>query len=274
MSTIIGYKTLQDGLICCLEIDPELSNLGRTNVVDKNYAKFGCQKATVLSIYTLIIDEITGKTTRQDVLSGSSIYEPDFIYKVGESIYVDDYNPDIESICSEGIHFFLTQEAAYSFSNILTKNSWYSDGGRRSSCDYDHINDRSTSTIWYKNGTIRRKLNFKGHYTNVVTYCDKKRISVRKNGIYDGKSQAWYGNGQLKYDQTYKDGKLVGLSKLFYENGQVKIEEFYENGKCFDSRKEFYDDGQLKNELYFDGFTCKFAKICHRQKKLAFKTNA
>uniref|UniRef100_A0A6H1Z952 Pentapeptide repeat-containing protein n=1 Tax=viral metagenome TaxID=1070528 RepID=A0A6H1Z952_9ZZZZ len=36
----------------------------------------------------------------------------DFIYKVGETVYPDSYDPDIRTNCSHGIHFFITRKEA------------------------------------------------------------------------------------------------------------------------------------------------------------------
>lgn len=41
-----------------------------------------------------------------------STHDPKFIYRVGEEVSVDNYNPDVRVECTTGIHFFMTKEEA------------------------------------------------------------------------------------------------------------------------------------------------------------------
>jgi hypothetical protein len=55
-----------------------------------------------------------------------SIYSPSkcFVYKKGQFIYPDNFNPKIEKICGGGIHFFKTFQAAIGY-YVLSSNSVY-----------------------------------------------------------------------------------------------------------------------------------------------------
>lgn len=67
--------------------------------------KCRASKATVLGIYTLK----GNKSTRSSVCSG---YDPDFIYRVGKTVKVLDFDTDRWNECSTGIHHFLTMAEA------------------------------------------------------------------------------------------------------------------------------------------------------------------
>ena len=41
-------------------------------------------------------------------------------------------------------------------------------------------------------------------------------------------------NGQLRFAETYKDGKLDGLMTSWYENGQKMIEDTYKDGEVIE----------------------------------------
>ncbi len=123
--SFIGYKSGGEYIIT-LEIPNESpNNLKRSNVVDKNYAKFRCQKAKVLSI--------CHKQLFTHIESSISNYDPNFVYTVGEWIEIplDEYDTNIEKVCKSGIHFYTTYEAAYHH-NIIPENGikkeWYESG--------------------------------------------------------------------------------------------------------------------------------------------------
>ena len=47
--------------------------------------------------------------------SAYSYYDEDFVYKVGEVVEVDDFDPDRWKECSAGIHFFITRQEAVDY---------------------------------------------------------------------------------------------------------------------------------------------------------------
>ena len=60
--------------------------------------------------------------------------------------------------------------------------------------------------------------------TNVYTEFPK-----RFSGIY----RRWFKNGQLEYEDNYKDGKLHGICRRWYKNGQLDCEDNYKDGKRY-----------------------------------------
>ena len=70
--------------------------------------KCRCSKAKVLSITTL-----SGEAT--DITSIPSSYDPTFIYTVGKTVKVKDFDMNRWNECSTGIHFFITRQEAVDY---------------------------------------------------------------------------------------------------------------------------------------------------------------
>ena len=70
--------------------------------------KCRCNKAKVVAITDLDGND-TGIT---EVASG---YDPDFIYRVGETVEVEDFDDDRWNECAPGIHFFITRQEAVDY---------------------------------------------------------------------------------------------------------------------------------------------------------------
>jgi len=68
----------------------------------------------------------------------------------------------------------------------------------------------------------------------------------RKNGEANGLSRVWYENGQLRYEANYKDGKEDGLIRFWHKNGQLAGESHAENGENISAR--YWDEEG--NEIY------------------------
>jgi hypothetical protein len=85
---LIGYKQLASGTICKLRIPADARRSCATT------RKFRAECAVVLE----------GE--------GGSDHDPDFIYRVGETVSVSDFDTDRWNECSRGIHFFLSREEA------------------------------------------------------------------------------------------------------------------------------------------------------------------
>ena len=94
--SFIGYKK-SHGKIIKLQIT---ENALRSSATSR---KCRCSEALVLEI-----DD--GELTKI-----SSDYSSDFIYRVGEIVKVDNFNPDRWNECSTGIHFFITRKEAENY---------------------------------------------------------------------------------------------------------------------------------------------------------------
>ena len=97
--SFIGYKKCRGGLIVELEIPEDALRSSATT------RKCRCSKAKVLSITNL-------DGSAADVSIASSTYDVAFVYKVGETVEVTNFDPNRWNECSTGIHFFVTREEA------------------------------------------------------------------------------------------------------------------------------------------------------------------
>ncbi len=87
-------------------------NESRSGIVDTNFAKFRCNGLITVAIYNMYTKNfIDYLHHRMENFSGS--YE--VLYKVEQLTIPHDYNEYIEIICTSGIHYFLTLEAALNY---------------------------------------------------------------------------------------------------------------------------------------------------------------
>ena len=97
----VGYKNA-GGRIVKLLIPADAKRSSATTL------KCRCSKAKVLEI-----QELDGSPS--EVKEVRSNYDKDFIYRVGETASVEDFNEDRWNECSTGIHFFISRDAAVSY---------------------------------------------------------------------------------------------------------------------------------------------------------------
>ena len=100
--SFIGFKKVRGYLIVELEITGDAL---RSSAAGK---KCRCSKAKVLSI-----TNIDG--TESNTNSARSLWDPDFVYTVGETIEVPNFDTNRWNECAPGIHFFITRQEAVDF---------------------------------------------------------------------------------------------------------------------------------------------------------------
>ena len=100
--SFIGWKKLFDDLIACLEIPADAK---RSSAASR---KCRCDKAKVLSISSL-------DGSISDITEGCSMRDNSFVYRVGETVKVDNFDDNRWNECSTGIHFFINREEAVNY---------------------------------------------------------------------------------------------------------------------------------------------------------------
>ena len=100
--SFIGFKKVRNDLIVELEITEDALRSSATG------RKCRCSKAKVLSI-----TNIDG--TESNINSARSLWDPDFVYSVGETIEVSNFDTNRWNECASGIHFFITRQEAVDF---------------------------------------------------------------------------------------------------------------------------------------------------------------
>ena len=96
--SFIGFKKAGDYIVKILILD----DAKRSSATSR---KCRCSKAKVLSI-----TELDGSET--DVTEVESNYDNRFIYRVGETVEVPNFDDDRWNECAPGIHFFITRQEA------------------------------------------------------------------------------------------------------------------------------------------------------------------
>lgn len=219
----IGYKKLSKGRIAKLEILGE-NNEDRSTIANALYAKNRCERAKVLAIY----DMHTKKTYRV----GYGIHDSKFRYQVGQIVAVKNYDTNHDEVCAEGIHYFLSEDAAYSwnFCAHLEKYTgvlkmWHDNGEVENMSRYKNGLLNGVSRTWFGNGVLHTKV----HYVN---------------GCFNGKWCTWHTNGKRKIQCNYNHNKLDGLYEEWYGNGELARRHHYKNGLRDGSWEEWFENGK------------------------------
>lgn len=95
----IGFKKCRGLLIVEMEIPADAKRLSGTG------RKCRCDKAKVLRIWNL-------DHTESDKNKAISKYDENFVYEVGKTVCVDDFEEDRWAECAPGIHFFINFQEA------------------------------------------------------------------------------------------------------------------------------------------------------------------
>ena len=175
---MLRYKACRNSLVTLELLNDSVTNEKRDDVVDGRYAGFRCNMAKVVNI----VNVKTGETMVEDV----SIYDDEFKYRVGEIVKTFCFNETINTVCTEGIHYFKTKEAAL---------SWFYN-------QEDKIPDGKWIR-WHENG-------------------QKKSEGTFKDGKSDGKFMGWHNNGQKHYEGTFKNGQYGGEWIYWRSNGNIQ----------------------------------------------------
>ncbi len=194
---IFVFKKCGEFIVVLEKPEDVLCNEMRTGIIDKNFAKF---RANGLWCKFIIHFKTFACPTkiRHDVVYGTK----NIVYKIGEFITPDDYNKDIEKVCTNGIHYFLTLEAAFYYNLIpfCGRYQFHTENGRLYAiCNYRDFELHGEMIEWYANGNIENR----SYYEH-----------ARKHGL------------QLKLDE---DGWKVQESQ--FVNGFKISEVNYENKK-------------------------------------------
>lgn len=210
MDIIKVYKSAGDFIIELIINKADRNNLNR-NVHDKNYAKYRIERAFVDKIY----HKFNNKKELTEIISD---WDANFKYRKGEYVTEITYDPDIDNVCTTGIHFYLTFEAAYyhnfGYPNNYTGEykSWYSNGRLEVICQYNRGRKNGLYIAYNIDGVMILKSNL-------------------KNDLRDGLVEYWYDNGNNKERYSIVDGNREGLYEEWNENGQIKERVFYKNGE-------------------------------------------
>lgn len=100
--SFVAFKKCRDNAIVKLLIPEDAKRCSATS------RKCRCNKAIVLSI-----EDTNGHIMELDCVA--SIHDQTFIYKVGETVSVCDFDENRWNECAPGIHFFITRKEAINY---------------------------------------------------------------------------------------------------------------------------------------------------------------
>ena len=216
-----AYKSA-DGSVVTLEIPVgSLTNINRKDVVDPNRAEFRCSKALVL--------EIRDKDTNETANSISSDVDKTFQYIVDETVEPrEKYDLDPDKVCASGIHFFLTQVAAY---------------------DYDRIIENGLYQDWYPNGrpfVMAMVENGRKHGERKIYYAHGQLYILENwvNGYKSGSCRTWDKDGWLRCIEIYKEDRL-NTEIVYYNDRHTMIFYVYEIVGWAPREQVFYHENEL-----------------------------
>jgi antitoxin component YwqK of YwqJK toxin-antitoxin module len=229
-NNIIGYKKARNNILVTLQIPYDAKhNIDRKNIINKQYAKYRCSHATVTDIIDL--------NNNTSIDKAISLNDSNFIYTIGQDVVCDTFEPDLEIVCCEGIHFFLDKHRATFYENNLD-------------------NFQGEYKEWNDNGLLIRQffiLNGMKHGEYKLWNYDGI-LAVHTYYNYDmihSEYKEWYDDGQLYIHTTYKEGMRNGEYREWFDNGQLKIHTYYKDDRIHGEYKEWHNNGQLKIHTYY-----------------------
>jgi antitoxin component YwqK of YwqJK toxin-antitoxin module len=264
MASATGYKKARikdNECVVTLEIpESAKTNMARGDVVDARYAKFRCSHAVVRSIRNLTTGN--AETVAITIFKGKKTE-----YRVGETIHVEDYDEDINAVCTRGIHFFLTEEIAEFYDRRIHPDgihkTWHENGRLKFCGEYANGKLR-VSTHWRRDGSLllKKLLLQNGNilretwHDNGVKACEMiYRIrnattpSAAKRHfpaiMIDGVRRTWFKNGKPQTQIEYVQGRNDGLRLSWHENGKPKVSAMYKNNVRHGKIQEWAEDGSL-----------------------------
>ena len=100
---------------------------------------------------------------------------------------------------------------------------------------------------WYENGKLREKRDYgklpvTEDFFTMMDFYDSTGKHIIKNGT--GEYSVFYHNKKQKEKGKFENGKRIGKWKAYYENGSLKYEETYKKGEL-ENGKFYTEDGKV-----------------------------
>jgi len=173
---------------------------------------------------------------------------------------------------------FKTSERLFEYGeNVGTVTRFDEDGKKESTIEYNYGERHGKSSFFAPSGELKIvryyfKNKFIGYaYHNaqkqlvdtifvknesaeIKAYYPNGKVSVEytfKNGDIEGDLKHYYPNGQIMRDKKFKNDDEIGESKEYYENGKLRLLANYVDGKKQGIETAYYDNGQIKYTLTY-----------------------
>jgi hypothetical protein len=190
-----------------------LTNEERENVFDASHAKFRADQLHVL----VIVNIHTGDTKRSitNVYIDQNDIEHVTIYSVEHFVAPDVFNPNLNIVCSGGIHYHLTFEHIFNLGENLP------------------IDQSGIVYTFHDNGQILSKGNYmngkkNGYWINLYDDGKKQSEGNYMNDEKDGEWNYWYQNGKKCIQCSYSKGiQECSFTEWRYGDATKRIEQKY-----------------------------------------------
>jgi antitoxin component YwqK of YwqJK toxin-antitoxin module len=194
------YKSCGNYIVTLTKLPDTITNENRDSVNDVNHAKHRANKLEVVSI----VNKDNG--SHLDEIKSSSYSHDHLMYYVGETVESDEYDTDINKVCSTGIHYFKTWETAYFWDKSITNGvfkQWSNSGIQVLESNYSSSKLHGSFQRWYeKTATTSLSATF-------------------NMGKFDGLYTRYHGNTNKFIEGNYSNGTKTGTWTKWDENGNV-----------------------------------------------------
>ncbi len=147
------YKSCGNYVVVLEKLDDTRTNESRSNIADPKYAKYRANKLKTI----LIINKFDPLDVIMEI--ENSFYAKKVVYRTSKIIEIDDYNHNLNTVCSTGIHYFKTVEKSF-FWELLTFNpkftgkliKWYENGNKLIEGEFKDGKKEGKWISWHENG--------------------------------------------------------------------------------------------------------------------------
>lgn len=92
-----------------------------------------------------------------------------------------------------------------------------------------------------------------GYYKAYYPEGGLQEEATYRNDTLEGVRKLYYPNGVLHIEEQYQAGLIEGPYQVFFESGQVEVQGTYAENSMMGTWKRFYPSGQLMEEVAFEG---------------------
>jgi hypothetical protein len=249
----VVYKSCGEWIVIMKKFPETVTNETRSGVKNRSYGKF---RANLLFVVQ-IVNKIDSNKTIDSIQN--TFYDEKITYVVDQEIFVENFDMDLDTVCSTGIHFFNTYAAAFFFEFDLIKNysgqfySWCDNGNV--TCKGNYLNGKKSGLWIYYNdyGQLLSEYNYVNGKLSGLWFDwylnGKKRLEQNYlNGVKMGPVMTWFHNGTKCCEGNYSNGKKVGLWTVWFTSGNKYYEGNYLNDKKVGLWIEWNEYGAKINE--------------------------
>ena len=163
-SSYVFKSCSHDWIVVLRKLADTITNESRP-VADTYCAKFRANKLQVVDIINKFDQSITC-----DSICNSVYKDKQMVYKKGEIIEVEEFNTNVNEVCTTGIHYYKTMKVAFYLELEIVRDgeliSWRDNGGMLSKRTYKDGKREGEWIYWYDNGQMNTKAIYKdGFFT-------------------------------------------------------------------------------------------------------------